>query len=101
MALIDAYGSEVIITSDFIRYRERVIDFRAIAVFQVKQRKLLINNFHQNTSLPTMCIYFKTKEEALSALDILTDSYYDEQDEQEPPTKSKGWSSLLAEFLGF
>ena len=96
MSFVDAYGSEVCLTDNYIRYRDRILDYTSISVFQVKQKKLLINNFHQNTTLPTMCIHFKTKEEALEVLDTLADMYSAEE-----KSVSLGWSGWLSKVFGW
>jgi hypothetical protein len=74
--LPDAFGTFLEINPQFICYRNRVIDVHAISTYQTKSRKVTINTFKQNLSLPTMCVWFKTGEDAKNAVATLTSVIY-------------------------
>lgn len=61
----DRYGDDVTVNANYILYRNRSIDMESMMEIRVKARSLLINSFKQNTTRPTMCIHFKTKEDAI------------------------------------
>jgi hypothetical protein len=71
-----AYGDDIIFSPTFIRYRNRLLDFRCVTEVKVKGRKLFINSYKQNKEFPTLCIHFKTTEDAKVVLDDLIDTWY-------------------------
>jgi hypothetical protein len=72
----DIWGNDVEITQTHVSYRNRLIDVHLIHTFQVKGKRLLINSFKQNQSIPTMCIFFETKEKAEEVYGVMKDVYY-------------------------
>jgi hypothetical protein len=77
-SITDLWGTTVDLTPSYISYRNRLIDVHLINTFQVKGKRLYINTYKQNTSVPTMCIFFETKEKALEAFEIMKSTYYDQ-----------------------
>lgn len=65
---VDNWNNPVVFGENFIEYRNRILDYGAINTFCVKNKRLLINFYKQNTNLPTMCIIFTDKEKAETAL---------------------------------
>ena len=61
---------------NYILYRNRIIDHRAINTFCVKNKRLLINFYKQNNDFPTMCIIFENKEKAEQAFKELKYAMY-------------------------
>ena len=86
--LPDAFGTFVEINPQFLCYRNRVIDVSSISTYQTKSRKVTVNTFKQNSSLPTMCIWFKTTDEAKSALATMTRVLYGVESECPPPQEN-------------
>lgn len=77
MAILrDIWNNEVEITNSFVSYRNRLIDVHLIQTFQVKGKRLLINTFKQNESVPTMCIFFEDKEKAEAAYETMKYVFY-------------------------
>ncbi len=74
--LNDIWGNEVIITKDYVSHRNRLIDIHTIQTFQSKGKRLYINTFKQNTSVPTMCVFFESKEKAQETYELMRDMYY-------------------------
>ena len=72
----DIWENDVIITKDYVSHRNRLIDVHMIQTFQVKGKRLYINTFKQNTSAPTMCIFFESKEKAVNAFETMRDVNY-------------------------
>ncbi len=52
-----------------------------IRTFQVKGKRLFINTYKQNTTVPTMCIFFDSKEQALDAFQTMKTTYYGQNTE--------------------
>ena len=73
----DIWHNVIEITKDYISYRNRLIDIHLIHTFQVKGKRVLINSFKQNQSIPTMCIFFESKEKAEWFYGLLKRTYYD------------------------
>jgi predicted transcriptional regulator len=67
ITLHDAWGNAFEICRCCVSHRNRTVDMHLIHTFQAKGRKLLINTYKQNQSIPTMCIFFEDKEKALEA----------------------------------
>lgn len=65
--LYDIWENPVEITRSFVSHRNRLVDMHLIHTFQAKGRKLLVNTYKQNQSIPTMCIFFKDKQTAEKA----------------------------------
>ena len=74
--LTDIWGNDVELTADYVSHRNRLIDISQIQTFHSKGKKLFINTFKQNTSVPTMCIFFDTKEKAAEAFETMRDVHY-------------------------
>lgn len=72
----DIWGNNVEITSSYVAHRSRLIDVHLIGTFQTKGRRLLINTFKQNEHVPTMCIFFDSKEKAEEAYQVMKEVYY-------------------------
>ncbi len=84
--LPDAFGTFLEINPQFISYRNRVIDVHAISTYQTKSRKVTLNTFKQNMSLPTMCVWFKTVDDAKNAVATMTRILYGVESECPEPT---------------
>lgn len=63
--LCDRCGDIVIIAEKYISYRNHYIPFECVYDIKVKGKKLLINHYKLNSTLPTMSIYFVDKESAV------------------------------------
>lgn len=74
--LTDMWGNDVEVTNKYISYRNRLIDIHLIQTFQVKGKRLLMNTFKQNCAVPTMCIFFSSKEDADAAYNELKTIWY-------------------------
>lgn len=74
--LRDNWGNEVEVTRDYISYRNRLLDMGSVKTVQVKNKRMVINNFYQNTSYPTMCIFFADKEKAEEAFSVIKQMGY-------------------------
>jgi hypothetical protein len=83
--LPDAFGTFLEINPQFISYRNRVIDVHAISTYQTKSRKVTLNTFKQNMSLPTMCVWFKTVDDAKNAVATMTRILYGVESECPTP----------------
>jgi hypothetical protein len=99
----DIWGNDVEITKAYVSHRNRLIDVRAIHTFQTKGKRLLINTFKQNEHVPTMCIFFDSKETAEDAYDVMKSVYYGESSKALVPSPSStdtdlGWSILIGTF---
>lgn len=84
--LPDAFGTFLEINPQFVSYRNRVIDVSAISTYQTKNRKMTLNTFKQNTCLPTMCVWFKTVDDAKNAVATMTRIVYGVESECPEPT---------------
>ena len=69
--LRDTWGNEVEVTRDYISYRNRLVDMASVKTVQVKNKRMMINNFYQNACYPTMCIFFTDKEKAEEAFSVV------------------------------
>jgi hypothetical protein len=74
--LPDAFGTFLEINPQFVSYRNRVIDVSAISTYQTKNRKMTLNTFKQNNNLPTMCVWFKSVDDAKNAVATMTRVLY-------------------------
>ncbi len=74
--LHDIWGNDVEITQGYVAHRNRLIDVHLIHTFQTKGKRLLINTFKQNECVPTMCIFFESKEKAEEAYEAMKSIYY-------------------------
>jgi hypothetical protein len=72
----DIWGNNVEITRCYVAHRNRLIDVHLIHTFQTKGKRLLINTFKQNASMPTMCIFFESKDKAEEAYQVMKEVYY-------------------------
>jgi hypothetical protein len=72
----DIWGNDVEITQGYVAHRNRLIDIHLIHTFQTKGKRLLINTFKQNECVPTMCIFFDSKEKAEEAYQVMKGVYY-------------------------
>lgn len=97
--LNDIWGNEVIVTKDFVSHRNRLIDVGAIQTFQAKGKRLYINTFKQNTSAPTMCIFFESKEQADDVYCLMRDTYYGPLALQKAPEVTLSVSQVCSAFL--
>lgn len=75
----DIWGNPLEITPSYVAHRNRLIDVHAIHTFQTKGKRLLINTFKQNEAVPTMCIFFESKEKAQQAYEVMKEAYYGEK----------------------
>jgi hypothetical protein len=74
--LTDIWGNNVEVTPSYVAHRNRLIDVHLIHTFQTKGKRLLINTFKQNEHVPTMCIFFESKEKAEEAYQVMKEIYY-------------------------
>lgn len=74
--LTDIWGNTFEVTPSFVAHRNRLIDVHLIGTFQTKGKRLLINTFKQNEAVPTMCIFFDSKEKAQEAYEVMKQVYY-------------------------
>ncbi len=72
----DLWGHTLEVTPSYVAHRNRLIDVHLIHTFQVKGKRLLINTFKQNETVPTMCVFFNSKEKAEEAYQMMKDVYY-------------------------
>ncbi len=72
----DLWNNPLEISKAYVAHRNRLIDVHLIHTFQAKGKRLLINTFKQNAAMPTMCIFFDSKEKALQAYDLMKQVYY-------------------------
>ena len=72
----DIWGNDVEITNDYISHRNRLIDVHLIHTFHTKGKRLLVNTFKQNEHVPTMCIFFESKETAEQAYQVMKEVFY-------------------------
>jgi hypothetical protein len=72
----DIWNNEVEMTPSYVAHRNRLIDVHLIHTFQTKGKRLLINTFKQNSVVPTMCIFFPSKENAEEAYRVMKQVYY-------------------------
>jgi hypothetical protein len=72
----DLWGHTLEVTPSYVAHRNRLIDVHLIHTFQTKGKRLLINTFKQNEAVPTMCIFFPSKETAEEAYQMMKDVYY-------------------------
>ena len=72
----DLWGHTLEVTSSYVAHRNRLIDVHLIHTFQAKGKRLLINTFKQNEAVPTMCIFFASKERAEEAYQMMKNVYY-------------------------
>ncbi len=72
----DIWGNDVEITTQYVAHRNRLIDVHLIHTFQTKGKRLLINTFKQNAAMPTMCIFFESKDKAEEAYQVMKEVYY-------------------------
>ena len=98
--LHDLWENPVEITPSYVSHRNRLIDVNLVHTFHAKGRKLLINTFKQNDHVPTMCIFFETKEKAEEAYQVMKGVYYGTTQTQlvsKPSSDMEfGWELLLA-----
>lgn len=69
--LVDAYGGVMHVNPDFLKYRERVLSTSDVRTVHVKGRRVLVNHFKGNMSVPTMCVHFADKNAASYALNCI------------------------------
>lgn len=69
--LVDAYGGTMLVNPEFLKYRDRLISTADVRTAQVKGRRVLINRFKANMSVPTMCVHFADKNTAARALNTI------------------------------
>lgn len=72
----DIWGNDVEITNSYVSHRNRLIDVHQIHTFQTKGKRLYINTYKQNQTVPTMCIFFDNKEKAQEAYQAMKEVYY-------------------------
>lgn len=99
----DIWNNDVEITQGYVSHRNRLIDIHLIHTFQTKGKRLLINSFKQNECVPTMCIFFESKEKAEEAYEVMKVVYYgplipvkQKQKEKQPELST---SQMLRIFL--
>jgi hypothetical protein len=76
----DRYGDTIVVSPNYIRYRNRLIDRMDIMEIRVVGKKFLINSFKQNVLSPTMCIHMESHDEALGFYDEVINQFYDEDE---------------------
>jgi hypothetical protein len=64
------------VTKDYVLYRNRLLDTKAISTFRTKGKRLMINSYKQNSGEPTMLVMFSSKEDAHSAFEGLKSTLY-------------------------
>ena len=69
--LVDAYGGVMHVHPDYLKYRDRVLSVGNVQTLQVKGRRVLVNHFKGNMSVPTMCVHFADKDAAAHALNMI------------------------------
>ena len=69
--LVDAYGGVLHVNPDFLKYRDRVLSTSDVRTVHVKGRRVLVNHFKGNMSVPTMCVHFADKNAAAYALNCI------------------------------
>lgn len=74
--LTDIWGNCFEVTPSYVAHRNRLIDVHLIHTFQAKGKRLLINTFKQNEAVPTMCVFFESKEKAQEAFEVMKQVYY-------------------------
>ena len=101
----DIWGNDVEITGAYVSHRNRLIDVHLIHTFQTKGKRLLINTFKQNEHIPTMCIFFESKENAEQAYQVMKEVYYGDSKSSkalvpssQPMDMDFGWSILIGTF---
>jgi len=103
----DIWGNDVEITQGYVAHRNRLIDVHLIHTFQTKGKRLLINTFKQNECVPTMCIFFDSKEKAEEVYQVMKEVYYGplitvkEKQKQPELTTSQVLNIFLATFSPF
>jgi hypothetical protein len=75
----DLWGHALEVTPSYVAHRNRLIDVHLIHTFQTKGKRVLINTFKQNEAVPTMCIFFESKEKAVEAYEMMKDVYYPQE----------------------
>ena len=69
--LVDAYGGVMHVSPDFLKYRDRIINTSDVRTLHMKGRRVLVNHFKSNMSVPTMCVHFAEKTLAVQALNTI------------------------------
>lgn len=94
--LYDFWENPVEITRSFVSHRNRTVDIHLIHTFQAKGRKLLVNTYKQNQSIPTMCIFFKDKETAEAAYREMKQIVYPENSPSKPVSSCEAMTYLFS-----
>lgn len=87
--LTDAWGRPVTMTDTFFCYQNRSIDLNCIQEIRLKGRRVLINHFNRNTTLPTSIVVCKDHESANELYHYITGNLY-----APPPEPLTLWSFL-------
>ena len=98
----DLWGHTLEVTPSFVAHRNRLIDVHLIHTFQAKGKRLLINTFKQNEAVPTMCIFFASKEKAEEAYQMMKNVYYGDSSlvsQKSSIQHDVGLAILVASFL--
>ncbi len=66
--LPDAYGTSLVVTPEYLNYRNRIVSASEVKTVSMKGKRVLVNNFKGNVSSPTMCVHFKDKDTAFDAM---------------------------------
>ena len=98
--LNDLWNYTFEITPTYVAHRNRLITTDSIQTVHIKGKRLLINTFKQNQTLPTMCVFFKSKEEVEEALQTVKSSLYGNMSEAIIPKNQQelaiGWEMFVA-----
>ena len=91
--LTDAWDRPVIVSNGLFRYRNRAIDVKVIDEVRAKGKRVLINHYNRNDSLPTAIVVCKDADaEAATALyEYILAELYPSVEPAEPVTL---WSFL-------
>jgi hypothetical protein len=74
--LTDAWDREVTVSNGLLHYRNRAIDIVTFSDLRVKGKRVLINNFKENTNLPRANIICKDAVTAKAIYDYIIESVY-------------------------
>jgi hypothetical protein len=101
ISLTDAWECEVTVSNGLFRYRNRAIDVLTFSDIRVKGKRVLINNFKENSNLPRANIICKDPETAKAIYDYILESVYPHPLLQtQTQTQAQAQPFTLWSFLG-
>jgi hypothetical protein len=89
--ITDAYGGSLQVTPEFLRYRDRIIGVHDVRSLHLKGRRVLVNHFKGNMSVPTMCVHFEDKAAAAAALNTIHSLLWNVEENSMPLTGSSSF----------